>query len=390
MVNKPVKLFHVFTVPQSIAFIQGQPAYMRKRGIETHVVCSPGEQLDAFAVEESVLAHSIDIPRDLHLWRGLRAVIQMVRLFQQEKPDIVDAHTPQAGVMALVAAKLAGVPIRIYHMRGLPFLSAHGLLRRFLMATEWLSGHLATHTLVVSHSNRMIALAQGFIREDNSSVIGAGSGQGVDLGRFSPKRVDAAAVAALRESLGIPVGHHIVGYVGRIAKEKGIEELVLAWESIAATHPDWHLVLWGRIEERRPLAAHIKDVIADNPSIHLAGHCRDMVTAYGLADIIVLPTYREGFPNVALEAAAMARPIVATWSTGCMDAVVHNYSGILVPVGDVDSLAKALVCYIDDSALREVHGANARQRVHALFSRPEVIDGIYHVYEGLLNKAGAE
>jgi len=129
-------------------------------------------------------------------------------------------------------------------------------------------------------------------------------------------------------------------------------------------------------EERRPLSPCVKDIIASRSSIHLAGHCRDTVAAYGLADVIVLPTYREGLPNVARDAAAMARPIVATWSTGYVEVVVHGYSGTLVPVRMAAALTEALARYMDHPALRLAQGAFARQRVQSLFSRSEVIAGI--------------
>jgi lipopolysaccharide/colanic/teichoic acid biosynthesis glycosyltransferase/glycosyltransferase involved in cell wall biosynthesis len=364
-------LVHVTTVPQTLYFLRGQIGYMKSRGFRVVVVSSPGPELEEVARSEGVEARAVEMPRRITPFGDLRAVFRLVRLFLVLRPAVVHGHTPKGGLLAMLAASLAGVRGRIYTMHGLPLETASGARRTLLRVCERVSCALAHHVYAVSESLRRRAVSLGLCRADRLRVLAAGTVNGVDAeGRFAPSRVSRVEVARVRRSLSIPSELRIVGYVGRLVRDKGIEDLLEAWALLREEFPDLHLVLVGPEEAQDPLSPGAWRRLRSDPRIRLAGYVESMPAAYGMMDVVVLPTYREGFPQVPLEAAAMERPVVATSVTGCVDAVVDGRTGTLVPPRDAQALARALGGYLRDPDLRRRHGQAGRSRVLREF-RPE-------------------
>lgn len=388
--SRPFCLLHVTTVSQSLAFFRGQVGYMKARGVEFHALCSPDEQLVAFGARESVGVHGVEMRREITPVRDLGAVRGIVRAIRRVRPDVVHAHTPKGGLLGMIAARMAGVPVRIYHVRGLPFMTAAGRRRALLRWTERVSCALATRVLCVSHSVRDVAVAEGLCPPDKIRVLCGGSGNGVDAtGRFDPARLDPDAGARKRWEYGIPADAVVAGFVGRVVRDKGVVELVEAWRSLREAVPRLHLLLVGPFEPQDPVPAGVRAAIEGDPRVHLAGLEGDMPASYAAMDLVVLPTYREGFPNVLLEAGAMARPVVATRIPGCVDAVEDGETGTLVPVRDAAALAAAMRAYAGDAALRARHGAAGRVRVLAEFRQEAIWAALHAEYLRLLDGAPA-
>lgn len=374
------KVIHVTTVPLSLTFLRGQPRYMRERGIDPQVVSSPGPELDAFACEEGVTATAVPMARAITPLADLRSLAQLWRLFRRERPDIVHSHTPKGGLLGTIAATAAGVPVRLYHMRGLPLMGASGAKRTLLTLTERVSCALATEVLCVSHSLRQVALDAKLASPTRIRVLAGGSGQGVDAaGRFDPDQFDETDRRAARAELDLPADALVFAFVGRVVRDKGIHELSQAWQRVRAELPDAHLLIVGPLEPQDPIAPEVHDQLSRDPRVHLVGATRDTPRIYAAADVVVLPTYREGFPNVPLEAAAMRRPVVATRIPGCVDAIDDGVTGTLVPAKDPDSLADAMLAY-RSAALRETHGLAGRERVLAAFARERIWAALADTY----------
>jgi glycosyltransferase involved in cell wall biosynthesis len=380
-----VRLVHITTVPLALRFLRGQPAYLREQGFEVAAISSPGEELRAFAESEGVPVTAIEMPRRITPHRDVVALWKLARELRRQQPAIVHAHTPKGGLLGMLGALLARVPVRIYHLRGLPYMTATGRRRQLLMATERVSCRVAHRVICVSHSLREVAIRDGICPPEKITVLAGGSGQGVDaMGRFNPERFPADYRDGLRAELGIAAGARVIGYVGRIVRDKGIHELAAAWSELRARYPDLHLVLAGPLEPQDPIDPGVLRSLRDDARVHLTGWAADTSEVYPAFDVVALPTYREGFPNVPLEAGAMRLPVVATRIPGCVDAVIDGVTGTLVPPRDAVALEAALARYLGDAELRRRHGKAGREQVLREF-RPEVIrEALLREYESLV------
>lgn len=384
-----VSLLHITTIPMSLTFVKGLVGYVRQRGLHVHALASPGPDLTAFGERYGVPTFAVEMSRRITPLRDLRALRGIVRVLRQIRPDIVHAHTPKGGLLGLIAAWLAGVPVRIYHMRGLPLMQASGGKRALLRWTERVSCSLAHRVISVSHSLREVAIREGLCPPEKLRVLAGGSGQGVDAElRFNPARLRSHAGREVRGRFGIPDGAPVLGFVGRLVRDKGVVELEAGWQRLRAEYPDLHLLLVGPFEPQDPIPAEVRRRLESDARVHLTGMDWETPRYYAAMDLLVLPTYREGFPNVPLEAAAMEVPVVATRIPGCMDAVEDGVTGTLVPVRDVNSLALALRRYLDDPALRRRHGAAGRARVLRNFRQEEIWEAMYQEYLSLLAVRG--
>jgi glycosyltransferase involved in cell wall biosynthesis len=380
---------HVTTVPLSLhTFLTGQARYINDLGFEVHAVSSSGPDLDRFARREGVPVHAVEMTRKVSPVRDVAALFRLWRTLREIRPDVVHAHSPKGGLLGMTAALLAGVPVRVYHIRGLPHAAATGLRRRVLVASERMSCRLAHRVLAVSRSMRDIAILDRVCAPGKIRVLLGGSGNGVDAaGRFRPPT--AAARAEARARLDIPAAALVIGFVGRIGRDKGIVELAEAWRRLRDELPSAHLLLVGPDEHEQPLPAELRARLESDPRVRFTGNVVDTPAMYGVMDVLALPSYREGMPNVALEAAAMERPIVATAIPGCVDAVQDGFTGTLVPVHDAEALGAALRTYLLDPALRAAHGAAARRRVLDDFRQDAVWNAIADEYRSLLEQAAA-
>lgn len=379
------KIVHITTVPQSLIFLTGQVGFMQQQGLEIEAISSPGDQLTAFGKAHDVVTHAIDMPRRISPGADLLSLSKMISALKNIRPDLVHAHTPKGGLLGMIAATAAGVPRRVYHMRGLPMVTATGNKRMLLTWTERVSCALAHEVICVSHSLRQVAIEEKLCPPHKMHVMLGGSGNGVDAAtRFNPERQPKEMGQSIRELYGIPQDAVVVGFIGRLVQDKGILELTRAWRKITQSHPNAHLLIVGPFESRDAVPKDIVKTLQNTSSIHLAGFQKDTPAFYTAMDIVVLPTYREGFPNVPLEAAAMGLPVVATAIPGCTDAVDDGNTGLLVPVQNSDALAEAIITYLDDPDLRQTHGRRGRERVLADFAPEGIWRGIYALYQTLL------
>jgi glycosyltransferase involved in cell wall biosynthesis len=402
---RPLVLLYVTTVPQSLLFLTGQPGYMRARGFEVHALSSPKQRnspdacsldafaLDAFAEREQVPVHAVELTRRITPLRDLGAIVRLWRRLRRLRPDIVHAHTPKGGLLGMVGAWLARVPVRIYHIHGLPLMTATGYKRLLLGWSERISCRLAHQVFCVSHSVREIAIAQGLCPAAKIRVLLRGSINGVDArGRFDPAGIDEDERREMRERYGIPAGAPVLGFVGRIVRDKGVVELAEAWKILREEISRLHLLVVGPFEPQDPVPPHVAELLHNDPRIHLTGDVEsdNMPPLYSVMDLVALPTYREGFNGVCLEATSMGLPVVATRIPGCLDVIEDGVTGTLIPPRDARALAAAIRVYLQDRGLRIRHGQAGRERALRDYCPEDIWGALHREYTRLLQERGLD
>ena len=364
----PERVALVTTVPATLVFFQGQPTALRERGYEVHAIASPGSELDDFAAAEGIAAHPIPMSRLTTPFHDVVAFGRFVALFGRLRPAIVHASTLKCGLLSMFAARLTRRPVRIFHLHGLPHESRTGIRRAIIRRATQLTCLLANEVICVGPSVREVAIREGIVPRSKTVVLANGSANGVDTaGRFDPDRFGPNPRATARDRLGLPIDAPIVGYVGRLAVDKGISDLATAWRRLRATYPTAHLLIVGAVDPSFPVPDESLAPLRADERVHFTGRRPDPELAMLAMDVLALPTYREGLPTVLIEANGMGTPVVATDVTGCADAILAGETGFLVPPHAPDDLAAAIGRYFDDPELRDRHGAAGRVRVQRDF-----------------------
>ena len=383
------KILHVTTVTHTLHFLIGQISYMQSAGfkVETASSVDPAgdEKLAFFLQHEDVPHTAIEISRALTPLRDLVSVWKLWRHLRKIRPEIVHAHTPKAGLIAMLASLLAGVPIRVYHIHGLRFSTLKGWKRWLVIACEKGTCRMATRILCVSQSAREEAARCRLARRDRIKVLRSGSINGLDAtGRFDPNRVDEHATQQLRQSLGIDKSDVVIGFIGRLVRDKGIEELVAAFQELrqqlSAQEKQIHLLLVGDFESQDPVNQRTRSAIEQHAAIHRLAYDPETPKLYAAMDIFCLPSYREGLPYVSLEAAAMRLPVITTDATGCVDGVEDGVTGTCVSVGNREALAAAMRRYVEDRGLRLWHGNAGRRRILQEFAPTDIWEALFAEY----------
>ncbi|MDD4072528.1 MAG: glycosyltransferase family 4 protein, partial [Desulfobacterales bacterium] len=375
---KQPTLLHVTTVPMSLRFIQGQIDFMQSKGLHVECLCSPGEFTNQFIEETGVPVHTVVMSRRITPFRDIVALFRIWQIMRRIRPTIVHAHTPKGGLLGILGAWLAKCPVKIYGMRGLPCMTETGMKRGLLEITEKISCLFSNLVIAESMSLRKYAIDNGLTASRKVIVLGKGSGQGVDAeNRFDPKKYDRSAI---RNDLKISKSTLVIGFVGRLVRDKGVNELIEAWKEIRERFADSLLLIVGEFEPQDPVSSNSRNKLLNDDRVKFLGFREDVELLYAAMDLVVLPTYREGLPNVLMEAASMMLPIVSTNIVGCIDVIENGVTGILVPPRDVKSLIHACCLYLDNKALRKKHGQAARQHILTNFLRGRISDELIAVY----------
>ena len=376
------KLLFVVTASVSCGFYRGMLRHLKNAGFSVVMVSAAGRELDEIASAEGAASRTVAIEREISPFRDLVSLWKLYRVIKAEKPDLVDVSTPKAGLLGGTAAALAGVPCRIYTLRGLRLETACGWKRLLLWLAERLACACVHRVVPVSPSLRQRAIDLKLVSGEKARVLGKGSG-GVDLGRFTPLRRNSSETASLRQTLGLTGQETVIGFVGRLVKDKGIHELVEAFGELSATIPDLRLLLVGDFEAGDPVDQALRKRIESAATIFETGFVEEPALYYPLMDVFVLPTHREGFPGVALEAQASGVPVVTTSATGAVDSVEDGVTGLVVPAGNTKALAEAIRTLLTSPALRTEMGRAGRHWMERDFHCEAVWDAHADLYRGM-------
>ncbi|HWE83913.1 MAG TPA: glycosyltransferase family 4 protein [Terracidiphilus sp.] len=374
------------THPQTCLVLRGRLRSLRAAGFRVVLISSPGELVTRIADEEGVEHCAISMQRGISPLADLISLVRLCFALIRLQPAIAEFSTPKAGLLGSIASFLCRVPVRIYILRGLRLETAAGMTRRILQLCERITAACSHLVVCNSVSLRSQAHALGFVQRGKVRVIGNGSSSGVDVRHFIPP--SSPTPDRVRESLGIPAGAPVVGFVGRLTRDKGIPELLDAFDSLQVDFPEARLLLTGWFDDSEDaLSPAQRARITNHPRIHCTGFVSDTAPYYHAMDVLALPTLREGFPNAILEAAASGLPAVSTFATGARDAVLHGRTGLLVPPGDPQALAAAVKRLLLSPELRREMGTAARAWVVEHFMHTSVQSLTVALYRSLIRDA---
>lgn len=343
---------------------------------EVVAISSPGKALDTIERKEEVRTISIPMERRISIMKDLKSLWKLWRTFRLEKPQIVHSMTPKAGLLSMVSSFLAGVPVRIHTFTGLIWPTESGIKRRVLMATDWITCLCATHVIPEGEGVKNDLLNHNITKKP-IRVLGYGNVKGVDLDYFNPKDFDSQAISGIFTFV----------YVGRLVSDKGINELVSVFDRLHNMNSDTRLLLVGSYEnDLDPLLPITIKRIEEGNGIQMFNRQDDVRPFYAQANALVFPSYREGFPNVVIEAGAMGLPSIVTDINGSREIIIDGKNGIIIPPRNEDELLNAMIYFIDHPEEVATMAANARPLIASRFEQKYVRQCLYDFYHEVLNE----
>lgn len=382
------KLIRITTVPISLkVLLKGQHRFMKRKGFDVLGVSSAGKELEEVYLEEGIPVEVLQMTRTISPLQDLMSLWAFYRLCKREKPMIVHSHTPKAGIVGMLGARLAGVPIRLHTVAGMPLMEATGIKRKVLDWVEKLTYSAATGVYPNSKGLYDFIVQHQYTSANKLKVIGNGSSNGIDTSFFSKQELKESDLSALRTSLGILEDDFVFVFVGRLVGDKGINELVSAFVRLHKPHVK--LLLVGPLEsDLDPLAPNILSEIDSNTNIITVGFQQDVRPYFAISNVLVFPSYREGFPNVVMQAGAMELPCIVSNINGCNEIVVEGLNGIIIPVKNDDAIRSAMIRCVEDKVFYEQLKVNARIMIADRYEQKVVWDALLSEYKDLLQKKG--
>ncbi len=380
------KLIRVTTVPISLGgLLQGQSKFMSQYFEVLGISSRGGDMLGNVSDKEGIKVVPVEMTRKITPFQDLKALYKLYKIFKKEKPDIVHSHTPKAGTLSMIAARLAGVPHRLHTIAGLPLLEATGAKRKLLDIVEKLTYSCATMIYPNSYGLKDIVLQNKYTKLNKLKVIGKGSSNGIDTSYFNPQKYSKENNQNLRKQLKIDESDLLFIYVGRFVKDKGMNELIHAFKKIAEQYQNVKLLLVGVHEnDLDPLLKETDHEIETNPNIVSVGWQDDVRPFFAIADVLTFPSYREGFPNVVMQAGAMGLPSIVTDINGCNEIIDHSVNGIIIPPKDQKLLYDNMKLLIEDKTLLSKLSENSRSVITKRYERNFIWDELLKEYRALL------
>lgn len=375
-------LLHVVNISFVLPYFIGkQFLYFHQNGYNEYVICSPSDELLGFAQKYQFKYKEVDILRKISVGKDIRAIVSIMKYINQNHIDIVTGHTPKGALLAMVSAYIMQVPIRIYFRHGLVYETSKGVKRFLLMSMDRLAAKLATKIVCVSPSVCKRSIEDKLNPASKQVLLSKGTCNGIDISRFDRQNVQNEAVQDLKDKLGLPEKCFVIGFIGRLVRDKGIIELVQAFALLRQKYSDMRLLLVGMLEERDALPETIVEDIRKNPAIITTGYVQNSIIEnyYALMDVFVLPSYREGFPTSVLEASSMGIPVITTKATGCIDSIIEEETGIFVP-HDAGCFATAIETLYGNKDLRLQYGKNGRKLVEENYEQHIIWKEIEKLY----------
>ncbi|RDB03732.1 glycosyltransferase [Runella aurantiaca] len=381
-----IHIVQTFTMPMSLLFLEGQTYFWQQNSYKVHVLTSGSDELSRFGTLNNVSTSSISFCRaPFSIIKDLKSCFQLIHFFQKIKPLFAHGNTPKAALLTMITARITNIPIRIYEMHGLPLETANWRMKIVYFLAEKICCRLATHVIAVSPSLRKVVITKGLIVPSKISVMHNGSCNGIDaMLKFNPSFTNIQEVEALKTKYGIAPNQSVVGFVGRLTKEKGVIELYEAWQKVKQRFPTAMLLVIGSVDERVPLSNKWLDKLAADETIVCAGEVKNMASHYALMDFMVLPSHREGLGNVVLEAAAMKKPSIVSYVTGLKDAILKNHTGLFCQAHSADDLMLKIIYYLENKPTMEAHGIAARTWVIQHFCPVDVWEAKLQLYQRLV------
>jgi glycosyltransferase involved in cell wall biosynthesis len=384
-------LFRITTVPMSLdKLLEGQLGFMQQY-FEVTAMSASGEALARVGEREGVRVQPLPLTRKITPIQDARAVWYLYRYLKKTKPSVVHTHTPKAGIVGMLASKLARVPLRLHTVAGLPLMEASGAKRSVLRAVEKATYRYATHVHPNSKGLYDYIVSEGLAPTSKLAIIGAGSSNGIDTSYFDPALFATEEKRHLRHTLQIDPNSFVYLFVGRLVGDKGINELVRAFKNLSEQTDRMPptLLLVGPLEpELDPLRPDTLKEIERHPNIITVGYKDDVRPYFATANVLVFPSYREGFPNVVMQAGAMGLPAIVSDINGCNEIVEEGVNGLIVPSKNTAELQATMERLARDTQLHDSLALNARERIASRYERKAVWEALLAEYRRLLREKG--
>jgi glycosyltransferase involved in cell wall biosynthesis len=366
------KLFRITTVPISVEKLLGKQLTFMNQYYDVTAISSDKDYLERVGKELNIKTHTIEMTRKITPLQDLQSLWEMYRYLKKEKPEIVHSHTPKAGLIGMLAAKLARVKIRLHTVAGLPLMESTGTKRKVLNFVEKLTYSCATKVYPNSKGLYDFIIEEKLGNADKIKVIGNGSTNGIDVTHFDPALFSDEANQNLKKQLNISNNDFVFVFVGRLVKDKGINELITAFKALphSATR-SLKLLLVGPLEQDLdPLSQDVLTEIETNPDIISAGFQKDVRPYFAISNCLAFPSYREGFPNVVLQALAMDIPALVSDINGCNEIIQNHYNGLIFPAKDASSLRDSMEKILNPEIYSQI---NKVSRISIMKYKQEVI-----------------
>lgn len=383
-----MKIIRVTTVPISLkVLLKGQLHFMRSKGFEVLGVSSEGRELQNVSEQEKVNVVKLEMTRTISPIKDLKSLYRFYRLCKKEKPTIVHSHTPKAGIVGMLGAKLAGVPIRLHTVAGMPLMETRGIRRKILDFVEKVTYAAATRVYPNSKGLYDFILKEGYTSKNKLKVIGNGSSNGIDTNFFDKGEIPIGMQNSLKEKLKIFSEDFVFVFVGRLVGDKGLNELVTAFKKLA--NSKMKLLLVGALEsDLDPLKPYTLQEIEDNPNIISVGFQKDVRPYFAISDALVFPSYREGFPNVVMQAGAMELPCIVSNINGCNEIIIEGENGTIIPVKNSEAVYHAMEKFVSDEHYYERLKKRSREMIQNRYEQQVVWDALLEEYRMLLKVKG--
>lgn len=379
-----VKIIRTSTVPGSLAaFCRGLLRELQEQeGYEVVAVSSPGTELDELGSRESVRTAAVAMERHISPWRDVKSLWRLVKVFRRERPAMVHSMTPKAGLLSMIAAWICRVPVRVHTFTGLVFPTATGLTQRILILTDRITCACATHVIPEGEGVKNDLINYKITRKP-LKVLGHGNVRGIDLNHYNPELPEVQAEAArLRRTDAFTFV-----FVGRLVRDKGINELAEAFHRLHSEYPHTRLLLVGEMEQDLdPLKPETLNEIDHNDAIEAVGRQYDVRPWLAASDALVFPSYREGFPNVVIEAGAMGLPSIVTDINGSREIIIEGQNGVIIPPRDTEALYNAMKRMVGTPAEATAMGAAARPLIASRYEQTYVRRCLKEFYNEILRK----
>lgn len=380
------KIIRITTVSGSLkVLLKGQLNYINQYYEVIGIANSrSNDQLDDVKKAEGIRTIEVNMTREITPIKDLIAVYKLYRIIRKEKPFIVHTHTPKAGTLGMLAAKLAGVTNRLHTVAGLPLLESTGNKRRLLNFVEKYTYKCATLVLPNSYGLKNIILNNKYCHESKLKILANGSSNGIDVNHYSRDKVNIEEAELLKKQLNIDESDIVFVFVGRVVKDKGIHELVEAFNDISKQHKNAKLIIVGPTEvQLDPIQPQIQEIIINNKNIHAVGLQWDIRPYVYISNVFVFPSYREGFPNVILQATCMETPCIVTDINGSNELITHDYNGLIVPPKDVSSLKEAMLKLLNNPEKTSQLASNCRENILKNYKRELIWSETLKLYKSL-------
>jgi len=384
--SKP-KLIRITTVPISVEKLLGKQLTFMTQFFDVTAISSDRKRLEEIGRELKIKTFSIEMTRQITPFKDLKSLWLMYWYLRKAKPEIVHTHTPKAGLIGMIAAKLAGVKIRLHTVAGLPLMESMGVKRIMLDFVEKLTYSFASKIYPNSYGLKEFIIKEKFCNESKLKIIGNGSTNGIDLKHFDPELFSEKQKQSLKEELKISENDFVFVFVGRLVKDKGINELVVAFSKLIKSIKDKpqmplvKLLLVGELEsELDPLFPEVLEEINSNPNIIFVGFQKDVRLYFGISNVLVFPSYREGFPNVVMQAGAMGLPSIVTDINGCNEIIENEENGVVIPTKDEAAIQNAMKIFLENKEYYHNLQSNSRVKIADRYDQNEIWNAILEEY----------